>query len=101
MDYWTSTVVSAEENSSGFRLHIYMGIIPYLEVSRNNLDDAHQVHRGLKTIVEREELGKWATQMPDPVPPDGYSPDAARKLTRLGLTELGYSFEMGLSSRIA
>src|SRR3989338_6298791 len=74
-DYWTTTVFPS----------IFFGFLPNLSrpmftIARNNKKDAHAVHWKVKEIVLNLPESSWFDEMPNPQPPEGWSPDAKKKL---------------------
>jgi hypothetical protein len=78
-DYWSSTV-----------LPVIFGIFPNffkpkLAVIRNNKEDAHEAHAWIKEIITKYPEATWYQMLPQPKPPEGWSPGAARKIKDLGI----------------
>ncbi len=51
-------------------------------VTRNNMEEAQDVHREVKEIVTTAPETKWFELMPDPMPPQGWSADALEIIER-------------------
>jgi hypothetical protein len=54
---------------------------------RNTLQEAYTVHEQLKSVVSTVPRNEWGSKMPDPIPPDGLSPDASALMMAKGLSE--------------
>ena len=60
---------------------------PVIECYRNTLQEAHTVHEQLKSVVSTVPRNEWGSKIPDPIPPDGLSPDASTLMMAKGLSE--------------
>jgi TPR repeat protein len=85
-DYWTSVVLCAVERPGFLRQRMKVYQMRVLEITRNNMTDAHSVHHLLKDIVKNEDPRRLKEYAPDPVPPEGLSADALRVLAAKGIT---------------
>lgn len=86
LDYWTSTVMPAEERRGFFvmRLKVYRSIM--LEYTRNSKEEAYAVHESLKQVIKNNHWKNFYKLSPDVVPPQGYSTDALQKLAGRGFS---------------
>lgn len=76
-DYWTTTVFPG----------ILFGFLPNLSknmftIVRNSKEDAHEIHWGIKELVLNAPESEWFEKMPNPKPPEGWSPNAKKKLKK-------------------
>lgn len=74
-DYWSIGVFPG----------ILFGFLPNLKkplavIIRNNKDDAHDAHWKAKKIITNTIEDMWALKLPNPTPPEGFSPDAQKKI---------------------
>jgi hypothetical protein len=58
-----------------------------LECYRNTLHEIQDVHEHLKRVVSTIDRKEWGAEIPDPIPPDGLSPDAYALMTAKGFSQ--------------
>lgn len=58
-----------------------------VECYRNTLHEIHDVHEQLKRVVSTIDRKEWGSEIPDPIPPDGLSPDAYALMTAKGFSQ--------------
>jgi len=58
-----------------------------LECYRNTLHEIQDVHEQLKHVVSAIDRKEWGAEIPDPIPPDGLSPDAYALMTAKGFSQ--------------
>jgi hypothetical protein len=82
-DYWSTVVIPIIVRKRLFGLvkknipdlhHKFASFI------RNSIKEAHQVHAEVRHIVTSVAETEWFDNFPSPIPPEGYSEDARRKL---------------------
>lgn len=74
-DYWTTVIFPG----------ILFGLLPTLSkkiftVVRNDKTSAHLAHREIKEMVINIAEDNWLEKLPNPIPPEGWSEDAKKKL---------------------
>lgn len=84
MDYWTTTIFPG----------ILFGLFPNFSkkiftVVRNNKEDAHAVHWEIKEMVINALEDGWLEKLPNPIPPEGWSEDAKKKLEKKLGSQIG------------
>ena len=82
-DYWTTALVPVVEKKVFFGMinkkvpDVYHSIAAF---TRNNKQDAHEVHIKVRHVVTTISEDDWFEHFPSPKPPDGYSSGAIAKL---------------------
>jgi hypothetical protein len=87
-DYWTISVMPAEEKRSFFGLSTRTApdfYHPIANFIRNRKEDAHQIHAQVRHIVSNLPEAEWFDSFPSPKPPEGYSPGARAHLESIGV----------------
>ena len=84
LDYWTSTIMPAEESKGFLEMHLKVYRSIMLEFTRNSMDEAYVVHDALKQVIKNNHWKSFYELSPDLVPPQGYSPDALVALAGKG-----------------
>lgn len=74
-DYWCTVIHPT----------FFFGLIPNIFTrifvfTRNNMEEARTTHAQVKEMVANTPEKKWWDEMPNPMPPDGWSPDAHRTI---------------------
>jgi hypothetical protein len=87
LDFWSTSIYPADEKMGLFTRKVTAYFIASVQIYRNSVIESHVVHAELTLIASKIEPKRWGRHIPDPIPPDGLSPNAQLIMESKGLNE--------------